>query len=181
MKIDKITVTFCVAMLMLLAVAFSVGWTAGERNVKPLPNDTIVIHKVDTLRLQSPPDTVTCTVTQYVTVTNYIHDTDTITDTIQVQLPFEQHHAKLEDVADVWYSGYQAKIDSSVVYRYQTTKIVETYIQSPAAKNMVGVLAGLHDASLSYMRRIGPIWIGASAGYTYQGTATARGTIAFQF
>ena len=177
----KNTVTFCVALLMLAAVVFSVGWTMGERYAKPLLNDTIVINTVDTLHIPSPPDTVTNTVVKYVPVPNYIHDTDTITDTILVQLPFEQHHAKLEDVADVWYSGYQAKIDSSVVYRYQTTKIVETYIQAPAAKNMVGVSAGLHDASLSYMRRIGPMWIGASAGYTYQGTATARGTIAFQF
>ena len=183
---DKITKTVMVVVVVAIAilallVGGSIGFYVGREHCEIAPPDTLRIEYVDTCFIESPPEIVTRTDTRYVKVTQYVTRTDTITDTIKAALPFEQHFAKIDDVADVWFSGFQPKIDSAVVYKKHTTEIVNHYIKEPAPKNIVCVSAGMTDASLMYLRRIGPVWLGASAGYTYDGNATARGTIAFQF
>ena len=169
---------------MVLSVIFAIMWHANEREAKSkaIIHDTVIVHHTDTIQVTVPPDTVTNTVTKLVPVPQYIRDTDTITDTIVVALPFEQHFAKLEDVADVWFSGFQAKIDSAVVYRNTITEIIRQPVETPSPANMVTVTAGISDASLGYMRRIGGrVWVGASAGYSYTGVPSARATIGLQF
>lgn len=180
--IKTVMIAFAVAIsIVALLVGGGIGFQIGREHCEITPPDTVMIEHVDTCYVESPPEIVTKTETRYVPVTQYVTRTDTITDTIQAALLFEQHFAKIDDVADVWFSGFQPKIDSAVVYKKHTTEIVNHYIKEPSPKNIVGVSAGITDASIMYLRRIGPVWLGASAGYTYDGNATARGTIAFQF
>ena len=179
-KAVMIAAVVAIAIVSLL-VGGGIGFHIGREHCEIAPPDTVRIEHVDTCFVESQPEIITKTETKYVPVPKYITKTDTIIDSIMVPLQFEQHFARLDDMADVWFSGFQPKIDSAVVSKRHTTEIVNHYINEPAAKNMVGVSAGLHDASLMFLRRVGPVWVGASAGYTYDGNATARGTIAFQF
>lgn len=159
-----------------------IGYDKGRSICEDLPSpDTVVKHHTDTVRIKEPPSVVTNTVTKYVQVPKYVTKTDTVIDSIMVPLPFEQHFTQLDDVADVWFSGYDAKIDSAIVYKQHTVEIIHQTKLAPLPKNMVMATAGASDASMTYMRRIGPVWIGASAGYTYDGIPTVRGSIGIQF
>ena len=159
-----------------------IGYDQGKRDAAVvIRTDTMVITTVDTCVIPSPPDTVIDTKIKYVPVPKYVTKTDTIVDSIMVPLPFERHFAKLGDVADVYFSGYEAKIDSAITYRHHTTEIIYHTIQESSPKNMITVTAGAVDASAGYMHRFGRLWLGASAGYTYDGIPTVRGTIGYQF
>ena len=63
--------------VLLALVSFVGGCRTGQATTPaPPPPDTIRIHTTDTLRIASVPDTVTTTVTRYVSVPVYIRDTD---------------------------------------------------------------------------------------------------------
>ena len=175
----KILIELAIALFVAVSL-FAVGFSIGVKTKHYEP--TIVcdtIRTTDTVRLPAPPpDTVTKTVTKVKKVPLYITTTDTVVDSVLVRLPFEQHYAMLEDVADVWYSGYEAKIDSAVVYKHQQTIIETRYIEQQGKYNIIGVEAGTKDISLMYLRRFGSsFYAGFSAGCTYDGNATARGGI----
>ena len=183
-KFLKYSMAFA-AMLILMLIAFSlgclVGYYKGKESFVP-ETDTIVIHTTDTLRLPAPPpDTVTKTITKIVQVPLTDVEVDTDVDSARITLPFEQHHAQLGDVADVWYSGYQAKIDSATIYKHQQTVIEQHYITEPSKPNIIGIEAGAKDASILYLRQLGSFYVGISAGSTYEGTATAKGFVGFRF
>lgn len=113
-------------MLMLVAGILGgiIGYGHGKRSFAPtevVKTDTI--RTTDTIKLHAPPpDTVTLTKVKTVKVP--IHDTVTLVDSVWIDLPFEQHFARIGKVADVWFSGYDAKIDSAVAYEHHTTEIV---------------------------------------------------------
>ena len=184
MKNAKTILAIIIVLLAALLTALGLGIRIGRASVEP-PEPTIVrdtIRETDTVRLPAPPpDTVTKT--EYKTVLVPLNDVevDTDVDSARVTLPFEQHHAQLEDVADVWYSGYDAKIDSAIIYKHQQTVIEQHYITQPAKPNIIAVEAGTKDASIMYMRQFGSFYVGISAGTTYEGTATAKGIVGFRF
>lgn len=171
-----LVLAFVAAMIFLgLGIKIGRGKAQGEPTVI---RDTII--RTDTVRLPAPPpDTVTQTKTKTVKVP--LHDTVTLVDSVWVDLPFEQHFARLDSVADVWYSGYQAQIDSAIVYKHRQTIIEQHYINPKEPTNFIGLEAGTKDASLVYMHRFGSFYVGISAGATYEGTATARGIVGFRF
>lgn len=176
----KITTLF---LAILLSATFTLcGIIIGYR-IAPKPTETMVevhdtIRKTDTVKIELPKDTVVETKTKTVKV--QLHDTVTLVDSVWVDLPFEQHHAVLDDVADIWYSGFQAKIDSATVYRYQETILETKYIEQ-SKRNIIAIEAGTRDASVLYLHSFGKVQVGFSAGTTYKGTATARGIIGVQF
>ena len=184
MKNAKTILAIIIVLLAALLITLGLGIRIGRASVEP-PEPTIVrdtIRETDTVRLPAPPpDTVTKT--EYKTVLVPLNDVevDTDVDSARVTLPFEQHHAQLEDVADVWYSGYDAKIDSAIVYKHRQTVIEQHYITPPAKPNIIAVEAGTKDASIMYMRQFGSFYVGISAGTTYEGTATAKGIVGFRF
>ena len=187
MKVDARHITIAVVIaLMLMSVAFSFGWLAGKRkangyDLKPVP-DTTWFTITETKIIPSPPDTVMLTHTKVVKVPLHDTVTKTLVDSVWVSLPFEQHFANLDDVADVWYSGFQAKIDSAVVYKRTVTEIIRQPYEVKPPPNLVMVQAGITDASLTYLHRLGrSLWAGASAGSTYTGIPTARVSVGFQF
>ena len=151
-----ITIAAVFALMLLLAGVLIGRLTKSQTvtNCNPLPPvpDTTWFTITETVAVPSPPDTVTNTVTKYVPVPQYIHGTDTITDTITVPLPFEQHFAKIDDVADVWFSGYQTKIDSAVAYRHVTTEIIKQpyeVARMPRLTLDVGAAAFYSDKSIN--------------------------------
>ena len=123
-----IVAVLAILVAMLGGVA---GWSMRGARIDPPATDTIRIHTTDTLRIASVPDTVTTTVTRYVSVPVYIRDTDTIREPVTVPLPFEQHFARIGEVADVWFSGYQARIDSAVAYEHHTTELIRQPYEVP--------------------------------------------------
>jgi hypothetical protein len=175
-----------IAMAMILGVGivgYNIGYVHGKRSVVPTEVvETDTIRTTDTIKLPAPPpDTVTKTITKIVQVPLTDVEVDTNVDSARITLPFEQHHAQLGDVADVWYSGYQAKIDSAVVYKHKQTVIERHYITKPAPSNIIGIEAGTMYASVMYMRQLGAFYVGISAGSTYEGQATASGIVGIRF
>lgn len=170
-------------LLMLVAGILGgiIGYGHGKRSVVPtevVKTDTI--RTTDTIKLPAPPpDTVTLTKVKTVKVP--LHDTVTLVDSVWVDLPFEQHFARLDSVADVWYSGYDAKIDSATIYKHQRTIVERHYITQPAKPNIIAVEAGAKDASVMYMQQLGAFYVGISAGSTYEGHATAKGIVGIRF
>lgn len=173
-------IVLSVVLPMTLGLGIRIGATMTEQPEPTVVRDTI--RTTDTIQLPAPPpDTVTKTITKVVQVPLTDVEVDTDVDSARITLPFEQHHAQLGDVADVWYSGYDAKIDSATIYKHQQTVIEQHYITQPAPSNIIGLEAGAKDASLLYIHRFGKVHVGFSAGSTYDGQPTARGFIGIQF
>lgn len=180
-----ITIAAVFALMLLLSGVLIGRLTKSQTvtNCNQLPpSDTTWFTITETKTIPSPPDTVTLTHTKVVKVPLHDTVTKTLVDSVWVSLPFEQHFANLDDVADVWYSGFQAKIDSAVVYKRTITEIIRQPYEMKPPPNLVMVQAGITDASLTYMHRLGrSVWLGASAGSTYTGIPSARASIGFQF
>jgi hypothetical protein len=174
MKIDARHIALMAVLVLMVALVGGVaGWSMRGAKIEPPTTDTIRIHTVDTLRLPAPPpDTVTNTVTRYVSVPVYVRDTDTIYEPVMVPLPFEQHFARLEDVADVWYSGYDAKIDSAVVYRHRTTEVVNHFAD---VSKMPRLAAGLGCGAIYQEKRVNAYLFGE---IRYNAKKTTFGTFA---
>lgn len=174
-----------IGALLLMFVGGIIGGIIGYDNGKcAVPQTEFVrtktIRTADTVRLPAPPpDTVTITKIKVKKVP--LHDTITLVDSAWVKLAYEQHFAHLDSVADLWYSGYDAKIDSAVIFKHKQTVIEQHYITPPAKPNIIALEAGAKDASVMYMRQFGSFYVGIAAGTTYEGTATARGIVGFRF
>ena len=122
---SKIALIFALVMLGLLVVSFIVGYHVRDGQIQPPVADTVRIDHWDTTYIPSPPDTIKSVEEKPVPVPYYIKDTDTVHDSVLVVLPFEHHFAQLDSVADIWFSGYQTKIDSAIVYKHYLTQIIK--------------------------------------------------------
>ena len=146
-------VTIIIAMLLFAAAGGFVGYRIGVSSCgEPLPPDTVRIVTIDTCWVTTPPDTVTVTMVKYVRVPFYVTTTDTIVDSILVPLTYEQHFARLGDVADVWYSGVDAQIDSARTYhRTETVTITNTVVERKAPRLTADLGAGAlwHDGAVN--------------------------------
>lgn len=146
-------VTIIIAMLLFAAAGGFVGYRIGVSSCgEPLPPDTVRIVTIDTCWVTTPPDTVTVTMVKYVRVPFYVTTTDTIVDSILVPLTYEQHFARLDDVADVWYSGVDATIDSARTYhRTETVTITNTVVERKAPRLTADLGAGAlwHDGAVN--------------------------------
>lgn len=125
----KRVAAYLVGALLLILVSGLLGGIVGYNNGKAgcrgVEPDTIVLHTTDTITLtEKIHDTVTKTYYKTIQVPFSVVEVDTVVDSVRVTLPFERHFASLDSVADVWYSGYDAKIDSAVVYKHTTTQII---------------------------------------------------------
>lgn len=136
-------VTFILALLLFAAAGGFVGYRIGRSGFTPPEPDTVRIVTIDTFWVTTPPDTVTVTMVKYVRVPFYVTTTDTIVDSILVPLTYEQHFARLDDVADVWYSGVDATIDSARTYhRTETVTITNTVVERKAPRLTADLGAG---------------------------------------
>lgn len=151
-KIKILALAILLAAGLMLA-SFFAGWKIRGEKIQPPMTDTVVIHTVDTLTVTDRiRDTVTKTYYKTIQVPLHVVEVDTVVDSVRVTLPYERHFASLEDVADVWYSGYDAKIDSAVVYKHHTTEIVNHFrdvTKMPRLTLDVGAAAFYTDKSIN--------------------------------
>lgn len=173
------------ALLLLVLVAYIEGNKKGYDMARSEIKEEVrtdTIRKTDTVILPAPPPEVRTKIQiKEVKVPASDVEIDTDVDSARVTLPFEQHFASLGDVADIWFSGYQPRIDSVVLYKHEKTIIEQHYITEKPKPNIVALEAGLMDVSVLYMRQIGSFYVGISAGCTYEGQATAKGVVGFRF
>lgn len=168
---------FAALMLMLVSGILGgiIGYDKGVSHCGKLPMaDTVVVHRIDSVFIESVPDTVTMEYTKVVKVPIYVATTDTVVDSVLVRLPFEQHRATLEDVADVWYSGYEARIDSAVVYRHHTTEIIK---QPYEVYRMPRLTAELGAGAFYFENVVNPYAIGKIGYNAKHTTFSAFGAI----
>ncbi len=125
---EKIKIAFAALAVacLLMAVSFSVGWLARERNIVPPVADTVTIDHWDTAYIPSPPDTVTKEFTKVVKVPVYVPGEEkSSVDSTWAILTYEQHLTHIDSVADIYHSGYDSKIDSVIAYKHHTTQIIK--------------------------------------------------------
>ena len=173
---DARHIAIVVVLAVMLALAGGVaGWSMRGARIEPPVADTIRIHTTDTLRIASVPDTVTNTVTRYVSVPVYVRDTDTIFEPVMVPIPIEHHFARIGEVADVWFSGYQARIDSAVAYEHHTTEIVNHI--ADVSKMMPRLTAGVGCGAFYQEKRVNAYLFGEMRYNTKKSTFAARAAI----
>lgn len=163
-----------VLALMLAFVGGVAGWSMRGERVAPPVTDTIRIHTTDTLHIASVPDTVTNTVTRYVSVPVYVRHTDTIVEEVMVPIPIEHHFTRIGEVADVWFSGYDARIDSAVAYQHHTTEIVNHVID---ANKMPRLTAGVGCGAMYADKRVNAYLFGEMRYNAKKSTFAARAAI----
>lgn len=172
---DARHIALVVVLAVMLALAGGVaGWSMRGARIEPSTPDTIRIHTTDTLRIASVPDIITNTVTRYVSVPVYVRDTDTIFEPVLVPIPIEHHFARIGEVADVWFSGYQARIDSAVAYEHHTTEIVNHVID---ANKMPRLTAGVGCGAFYQEKRVNAYLFGEMRYNTKKSTFAARAAI----
>lgn len=112
--------------------------------------------------------------------TQYVHDTVTEHDTVYAAIPMSAFHFT-DPLADVWCTGFNIRMDSIRVKQRDIYITQTTTVRAREYHNTIGVEAGLQDFSLLYIRDIGRVSLGLSAGYTYERQATARGFVGWRF
>lgn len=147
------TLTIVLSFLLCLSLVW-IGGCMGHRNgLKQCPQcpevgtDTVVI--TDTIVYHTFS---TDTVTQVVKVPYLVAVHDTLVDSIWVELPIERHHTSVPDTADIWYSGFDSKIDSMKFYcrnTVVTNNILQTEYKMPVLNLNVGAGALYYDGSIN--------------------------------
>ena len=194
----KIYTLFALIMLgMLLSMVFfglgaKVGYDRGKRLFEQnepqrdttTVEDTIKVKPAEPTNPTEPPavkDSVIGEEPKPLPIT--VHDTCWEHDTCYVFVNIAHHHTNVPGIADIWYSGFDARIDS--MNFYQQTKYITERVEVPVEglryNNTISIVAGFNDASVMYTRRLGRFVIGASAGYDYDRHATARAVVGFSF
>lgn len=188
---DKIKVfgtllILCIAIILtFLGLGIHIGHKKAVSEMQfSTKTDTVTIHDTVTIQPSENPsvkDSVIGSEPELVPIT--VHDTCWIHDTCYVYLAIEHHHTNVPDIADIWYLGFNARIDSMRFYQQTQyiTERVEVQVPGRQYNNTVSIVAGFEDASLMYTRNLGRFVIGVSAGYTYDRHPTARGVVGFSF
>lgn len=173
-KIKILLLAVLLAMGLMLA-SFLAGWKVRGEKIQPPVADTIRIHTVDTLRIvEEIHDTTVLTYYKTIQVPLTAVEVDTVVDSVRVTLPFERHFAKLEDVADVWYSGYEARIDSAVVYKHHTTEIVNHFRE---VAKMPRLTFDLGAAAFYCDKQVNPFLVGEMHYNASKTTFSAYGAV----
>lgn len=174
---ERVKILFLSLLLTfgLMLASFFAGWKIRGDKIQMPVADTVVIHTVDTLTVtERIRDTVTKTYYKTIQVPFSDVEVDTGDDSVRVTLPYERHFAKLEDVADVWYSGYDAKIDSAVVYKHHTTEIVNHVIE---ANKMTRLTIDVGAGAMWHEQAVKPFAVGKLNLNRPHTTFTAFGAI----
>lgn len=153
---NKIIALVVLVLIVLLATFFT-GYHVRDRQIQPPVADTITFDHWDTTYLPSPPDTITSEEKIPVPVPYYIKETDTVHDSVLVVLPYEHHYAHVDSLFDIWYSGYQTKIDSIVAYKHFTTQIIK---QPYEVSKMPSLTVDLGVGAMWHEKAVKPFAVG---------------------
>lgn len=169
-------------VLVLLAVAALFGYVAGYNSHEKEISEEITTH----VTIIERDSVVYNLIMKDSTIVDWhltpIEHFDTITqhDTTYIAIPISSFHFT-DPMADVWCRGYDVTLDSLRVHLKETVIKNTATITKPTYRNMIGIDTGLTDASIIYIRSVGRLSLGISAGYTYDKHATARGIIGYNF
>ena len=178
----KETLRYIALVLVLLAVAALFGYVAGYNAIKKDVKEHTEIHYNTKYRDTTiyNIDYKDSTIVDWHLKPIEHFSFDTIHDTAYILIPISSYHFD-NDLADVWCRGYDVTLDSLRVHMKETIIENTVTIREPSYCNMIGVDAGLYDASIIYIRSVGRLSLGISAGYTFDRHATARGLIGYNF
>lgn len=178
----KETLRYIALVLVLLAVAALFGYVVGyNRHEKEISEEiethvTIIERDSVVYNLIKKDSTIVDWHLKPIEHFNF----DTIHDTAYILIPISSYHFA-DPMADVWCKGYDVTLDS-IKAQYKTVYETQTItIKEPVRRNFVGVEAGFCDAAIIYIRNVGRLSLGISAGYTFDRHATARGLIGYNF
>lgn len=176
-KLMKKVAVYVIAALLLMLVSGLlggiVGYNRGKAGCHGIEPDTIRIHTTDTVILtEKIHDTITHTFFKTIQVPFYVVEVDTVVDSVRVTLPYERHFASLDSVAGVWYSGYDAKIDSAVVYKHTITQIIKQPYEVPKTPRLT---AGVGCGAFYQEKRVNAYLFGEMR---YNAPKTTFGTFA---
>lgn len=178
----KETLRYIALVLVLLAVAALFGYVAGynshEKEISEHTKTHYNIKYRDTTIYNIDHKDSTIIDWHLKPIEHF--DTDTIHDTAYIAIPISSFHFT-DPLADVWCRGYDVTLDSLRVHLKETVIENTVTITKPTYRNMIGIDAGLTDASIIYIRSVGRLSLGISAGYTFDKHATARGVIGWNF
>ena len=178
----KEALRYIALVLVLLAVAALFGYVVGyNRHEKEISEETethVTIIERDSVvyNLIKKDSTIVDWHLKPIEHFNF----DTIHDTTYILIPISSYHFGNE-FADVWCRGYDVTLDSLRVHQKEAIIENTVTITKQTYRNMIGVDAGLTDASIIYIRSVGRLSLGISAGYTFDRHATARGVIGYNF
>lgn len=178
----KETLRYIALVLVLLAVAALLGYVSGYNSHEKEISEEITTHVTIIERDSVVYNFIkkdSTVVDWHLKPIEYFHF-DTIHDTAYIMIPISAYHFS-NGLADVWCKGYDVTLDSLCVHLTETTITETVTVKEPTYRNMIGVEAGLQDISLLYIRDIGRLSLGFSAGYTYDRQATARGFLGWNF
>lgn len=164
-----------VLALMLVFAGGVAGWKVRGEKMQPPVADTVVIHTIDTITLtEEIHDTTTLTYYKTIQVPFTVVEVDTVVDSVRITLQYERHFASLDSVADVWYSGYDAKIDSAVVYKHTIMQIIKQpyeVVRMPRLTLDVGAAAFYNN------KRVNPCLVGEMRYNAKHTTFSAFGAV----
>ena len=176
--LKKVAVYVIAALLLMLVSGLLggiVGYNRGKTGCQGVEPDTIVLHTTDTIILtEKIHDTITKTYWKTIQVPLTVVEVDTVVDSVRVTLPYERHFASLDSVADVWYSGYDAKIDSAVVYKHTTTQIIR---QPYEVARMPRLTLDFGAAAFYNNKRVNPCLVGEMRYNAKHTTFSAFGAV----
>ena len=86
-----------------------------------------------------------------------------------------RNFARIGEVADVWFSGYQARIDSAVAYEHHTTEIVNHI--ADVSKMMPRLTAGVGCGAFYQEKRVNAYLFGEMRYNAQKSTFAARASI----
>lgn len=159
---------------MILGGIFGYNRAKARYELQPTKVDTVFY--TDTIKIPAEDPTVKDSVlgTSLSLLPITVHDTCWEHDTCFVFVNIGHHYTSVPGVADIWYSGFQAKIDSMRFY-HQTATITNTVFRTdyktPRLTLDVGAGGLYHD------ERINPYLIGKIAYNAPKTTFAAFGTI----
>ena len=174
--------TLALVLLMAAIGGYLLGYSVCSKEQQPethTDTQTNVIHR----------DTIIYDITvKDSTIVDWhlkpIEHFDTVTqhDTTFIIVPIYHYHFA-EALGDVWCSGYDVTLDSLRVKMKETviTTTQTVTLHEQRYRNFIGAEVGFNDASILYIRNVGRMSLGLSAGYTYDRQATARGIIGLNF
>ena len=175
---ERVKILFLSILLAfgLMLASFFAGWKIRGEKMPLVPvADTVRIHTVDTVRIvEEIHDTTTLTYYKTIKVPFSVVEVDTVVDSVRVTLPYERHFAKLDDVAYVWYSGYDARIDSAVLYRHHYTEVIS---QPYEVTSMPRLTLDLGASAFYHEKQVFPFLVGEMRYNAPRTTFSAFGAV----
>lgn len=117
MRLTTLSIILAAAVILLggATIGGRLWYEARHTPIAQPVMDTVRVTVTDTVRItQLQPRDSLVVRRQMMRIPVYYHDT--LLDTVQVEVPIEQHHYQTPQ-ADVWISGLNARLDS--IYCYQ--------------------------------------------------------------